>query len=100
MIGVALDTTENILKVGKLKQKELNLPENPVAGLVEQAEGLQRIEALQEDPNEDVYHKAVRILENYYPLEDDGDKDIVDAGAPAASLFGAQMPQGGFNFGS
>merc|ERR1719270_3083572 len=104
MIGVALDAIENILKVGQQKQQENSLPENPVAVLVEQAEGLQRLEALQEDPNEDVYHKAVRLLETYFPLEDDDDRVDVEpiggAQPPQGGFFGAQVPQGGFNFGA
>lgn len=39
----------NMLKIGKQKQQENGLPENPIVSLVEQADGLQRIEALQED---------------------------------------------------
>ena len=72
------------------------MQENPFAMLVEQAEGLQKIEALQEDPNEDVYQKAMKILENYFPLEDD-DAEIADDGV-AGVQFGAQVPQGGFTF--
>jgi len=97
MIAVGLEAIENILKVGKQKQQEQGLGENPFSTLVEQADGLTKIEALQEDPNEDVYQKAMKILENYFPLEDD-DADIAD---DAGILqFGASVPQGGFNFGS
>jgi hypothetical protein len=100
IIGVALEAMENILKVGKQKQQELGMAENPFATIVENVDGTSKIEALQEDPNEDVYQKAMKILENYFPLEDD-DADIADdAGAGAAGqLFGAQVPQGGFTFG-
>jgi len=101
MIGVALDAIENILKIGQQKQQENGLPENPVVALVEQAEGLHRLEALQEDPNEDVYHKAVRLLETYFPLEDDDNGADVDQSGAAqqqGGFFGAQVPQGGFNF--
>merc|ERR1719327_1319939 len=100
IIGVALEAIENILKVGKQKQQEQGLGENPFATLVESCEGTTRIEALQEDPNEDVYRKAMGILENYFPLEDD-DADIGDDGtgnAMSAGFFGAQVPQGGFAF--
>merc|ERR1719436_1773542 len=86
MIGVALDAIENILKTGQQKQNENGLAENPVVALVEQADGQLRIEALQEDPNEDVYHKAVRLLELYFPLEEDGAAvDVVDQSGAAAS---------------
>merc|ERR1711972_619284 len=100
MIGVALDALENILKVGQQKQMENGLAENPVVALVEQADALQRIEALQEDPNEEVYQKAVRMLETYFPLEDDANAaDAGDSMGQAGGFnFGAAMPQGGFNF--
>merc|ERR1719510_2241254 len=101
MIGVALETVEKMLKIGQQKQHLNNLAENPVAVLVEQAEGLQQLEALQEDPNEDVYHKAVRLLETYFPLEDDDRVDVEPIGGaqpPQGGFFGAQVPQGGFNF--
>jgi len=42
------------------------------------------------------------ILEHYFPLEDD-DADIADDGAGNAmnaGVFGAQVPQGGFTFGT
>merc|ERR1712203_211452 len=95
IIGVALEAIENILKVGKQKQQEQGLADNPFAMLVEQADGLQKIEALQEDPNEDVYQKAMKILENYFPLEDD-DAEIAEDVGNNQFQFGAQIPQGGF----
>jgi len=102
IVSVALDAIERILRVGKEKQQENGLADNPVVALVEQADGLQRIEALQEDPNEEVYHKAVKMLEDYFPLEDDnGLADLAESGAPAGGFnFGAAVPQGGFNFGA
>jgi len=101
IVGVALDALENILKVGQQKQMENGLAENPVVPLVEQADGLQRIEALQEDPNEEVYQKAVRMLEMYFPLEDEtaAAAEAGDGMGQAGGFnFGAAMPQGGFNF--
>jgi len=97
IVGVALDAIENILRCGKQTQQENGLPENPVVVLVEQAGGMERIEALQEDPNEDVYQKAMRMLETYFPLADDDDNGIA-AGADTQFQFGAQVPTGGFNF--
>merc|ERR1712232_235550 len=96
IIGVALGALENILNVGKQKQLSDGLPENPFAAAVEQAEGLSRIEQLQEDPNEDVYEKAMHILEKFFPIEDDNAQLQDDGGDPTFQPFGhAQMPQGG-----
>jgi len=97
IVTVALETLDKILKVGKQQQQENGLPDNPIVALVEQADGLSKIEALQEDPNEDVYEKAARILESYFPLEDDGAED---SAVTEGFQFGAQVPQGGFNFGA
>jgi hypothetical protein len=98
IIGVALEALENILRTGKQKQQEQGLAENPFCQILEAADGLPKLEGLQEDPNEDVYSKAMKILENYFPLEE-GDTTIDDSGNQGFQAFGAQMPQGGFNFG-
>jgi len=110
IIGVALITLENILKVGKTKQQEQGLTENPCCALIEQADGLTKIERLQEGPNEDLYQKAVHILEIYFRLDDSDDiaDDAVAAlqwqvqsasqGGPGKFQFGADVPRGGFHF--
>eukprot|EP00929_Paragymnodinium_shiwhaense_P012816 TRINITY_DN120709_c0_g1_i1.p2 TRINITY_DN120709_c0_g1~~TRINITY_DN120709_c0_g1_i1.p2 ORF type:complete len:538 (+),score=181.48 TRINITY_DN120709_c0_g1_i1:69-1682(+) len=99
IVGVALEALENILKVGKADQQERGLAENPVCGLIEQAEGLAKIEALQEDANEDIYSKANHILESYFPLDDDDDIADVSGAQANGFQFGAAVPQGGFTFG-
>jgi len=96
IVGVVLDAMENILRTGQLKQAENGLPENPIVALIEQADGLAKIEACQEDPNEQIYQKAMHLLEKYFPIED-AEGDIADAPATDAP-FGAAMPEGGFNF--
>mmetsp|Transcript_95410 Transcript_95410/g.199619 ORF Transcript_95410/g.199619 Transcript_95410/m.199619 type:complete len:545 (+) Transcript_95410:136-1770(+) len=102
MITVALDTLANILKVGKAQQQENGLPENPIVRLIEEAGGMSRIEALQEDTSEEIYQKAWNLLEKYFPLEEDDADGMGGAGnaAPAAPVFNfsAPMPTGGFNF--
>ncbi len=42
---------------------------NPYAAMVEDAEGLDKIEALQQHQNEDVYVKAVHMLEAFFDIE-------------------------------
>lgn len=99
MIGVALDAIENILRVGKMKQKENGLPENPIVAYVERADGLRRLEHLQEDPNEDIYRKAARLLETYFPLQDEPDWEAANDANNAFGGGGAMPPAGGFQFG-
>mmetsp|Transcript_4089 Transcript_4089/g.10296 ORF Transcript_4089/g.10296 Transcript_4089/m.10296 type:complete len:547 (-) Transcript_4089:277-1917(-) len=99
IIGVALEALENILKVGKQRQTKEGLEENPICVIVESADGLRKLEALQEDPNEDVYEKSQKILETYFPIEEE-DALITDEGVAMQQFqFGAQVPQGGFSFG-
>jgi len=43
---------------------------NPYAQLVDEAEGLDKIEELQNHTNEDIYDKAVNILETFFDVED------------------------------
>jgi HEAT repeat protein len=100
VITVALEALDNILQCGKTRQMEAGLADNPVVKLIEEADGVTKIEALQEDPTEDVYQKAVKILETYFPLEDEDDTIDTDGAAANGFGFGAagQIPQGGFNF--
>jgi len=101
-VGVALEALENILKAGKAKQQVQGMTENPCCALIEQADGLTKLEKLLEDPNEDVYQKAMHVLEGYFPL-DDADGDIADTapqGGNGGMNFGAAVPQGGFTFGA
>jgi hypothetical protein len=58
---------------------------NPFSQLIEDAEGLDKIEALQEHQNEELYEKAVTILETYFDAEEGEDQNL----APAAGQVGA-----------
>jgi importin subunit alpha-1 len=71
IIIVALEGLENILKLGQSDQ-ELGVSGgvNPYAALIDEAEGVDKIEELQNHSNEDIYEKAVSILENYFDVED------------------------------
>ncbi|MEW5301142.1 MAG: hypothetical protein WDW36_004021 [Sanguina aurantia] len=111
IITVALEGLENILKVGETIKK---LPggdgTNPFSQLVEDAEGLDKIESLQDHPNEDLYEKAVHILEVYFDADDGGeDQNLAPSananeyafGAPtAAPAFAQPGAAPAFNFGS
>merc|ERR1719421_979446 len=97
VISVALEALDNILSCGKKRQQEAGLAENPVVNLIEMADGLSKIEALQEDPKQEIYDKAMKILEQYFPLEEDNNEMAETGGFNFGA--GAEIPQGGFNFG-
>jgi importin subunit alpha-2 len=95
-VGVVLDGISNILATAE----KLNETDK-VAMMVEECGGLDKIEQLQAHENEVIYHKALQIIENFFP-----DGDAVDEGvAPKATDSGfefaapdSSVPQSGFQF--
>ena len=105
IITVCLEGLENILKVGEAEKDLGNTGGvNLYAQYIDDAEGLEKIENLQSHDNNEIYEKAVKILETYW-LEDEEDDQVLPAGTEAAQPtfnFGANqptVPSGGFNFG-
>lgn len=102
IITVALEGLENILKVGEKDAKSSD-GMNAFASLIEEAEGLDKIEALQNHQNNDIYEKAVKILESYFAAEEEtGLAPTVDPNQQTyqfgAAAMPQSMPQGGFKF--
>merc|ERR1712098_843694 len=69
---------------------------------IEESEGLDKLENLQTHENEDVYKKALKIIETYFG---DGDEDTELAGNQQGNQFQFSNPApssgaaaGGFNF--
>ena len=91
VILVVLEGLDHILKSGdEIANRRPEFGgENPYLRLVEECDGLTAIENLQTDENEEVYHKAVRILE-YFPQEGQ-----VEA---HGQEFGIPQNVGGFSF--
>ncbi|RWW53614.1 hypothetical protein BHE74_00039893, partial [Ensete ventricosum] len=101
IITVCLEGLENILKVGEA-EKNLGVTggTNPYAQLIEEAEGLDKIENFQSHDNTEIYEKSVKILETYW-LEEEDDAMPGDT-TQTAFDFGnndQSVPSGGFNFG-
>ena len=63
---------------------------------VDEAEGLDKLEQLQNHNNEDVYKKAMHILETYFGLDDEEDEQL----APEAGQQGFVFAQGGAPMGA
>ncbi|KAB1206123.1 Importin subunit alpha-1b [Morella rubra] len=88
IVTVCLDGLENILKVGEAEKNVGSAGDvNLYAQLIDDAEGLEKIENLQSHDNTEIYEKAVKILETYWLEEEDDTMPPGDA------------PQTGFNFG-
>lgn len=70
IITVVLEGLENILKLGA---KEANFQDgsNPFLQDIEVCNGVSKIEGLQLHQNQDIYHKAMHILKEYFQGEED-----------------------------
>ncbi|XP_077231968.1 importin subunit alpha-4-like [Tasmannia lanceolata] len=103
IVTVCLEGLENILKVGEA-EKELgnNDGVNVYTHLIDECDGLDKIENLQSHDNHEIYEKAVKILERYW-VEDEEDEQNLQSGVDETLLeFGASqpsVPSGGFKFG-
>jgi len=93
ILNVALEGLENILRAGEEIRMQNNLDSNPYAEFVESANGLDKIEALQNHSNKDIYEKAHLILETYCDLCDLDDDSGEEGLAPA--IQGGQFQFGG-----
>lgn len=101
IVTVILEGLENILKVG---EEELNQGNtggyNIYAQMIDDAEGLEKIENLQSHDNNEIYEKAVKILSMYWTEEDDDSEhdDPEDNGFKFGNQSG-NAPKGGFYIG-
>jgi len=97
IVSVALEGIENILKCGQRNQNMDGT--NPFVGVVELCGGVDKIEDLQRHENHKIYDMAVKILENYFGVDDDEEEQMVEqegqgfafnpqGGAPAQFSFG------------
>ncbi|KAF5740000.1 importin subunit alpha-2 [Tripterygium wilfordii] len=101
IVTVCLEGLENILKAGEADKNLGNTGDvNIYAQLIDDAEGLEKIENLQSHDNTEIYEKAVKILETYWLEEED--ETMPPGDAPQGFQFGGSevptVPSGGFNF--
>lgn len=96
VIQVVLDGLNNMLK--------LAFPEeDAVAAMVEECGGLDKIEALQNHENVEIYKLAYEIIEHYFADEGEEDAGLVPTATEEGFEFNAAaggdtQPSGGFNF--
>lgn len=102
IVTVCLEGLENILKVGEAEKNQGNTGDvNVFAQMIDEAEGLEKIENLQSHDNNEIYEKAVKILESYWLEEDDEQLATDDAPQSGFNFGGGDLPvpSGGFKFG-
>ncbi|KAF5946877.1 hypothetical protein HYC85_017105 [Camellia sinensis] len=104
IVTVCLEGLENILKVGEAdKEGGMNNGINLYAQTIDESDGLDKIENLQTHDNNEIYEKAVKILERYWAEEDEEEQILQDGinGNQQGFNFGnaqPNLPSGGFNF--
>ena len=83
-VGTLLDAGDALAKVKG--------GDNTFLKAFDEAEGIDKLEALQTHHNEEVYEKAVAILEKHFGEEDDDDENILPQAQAADGMFsfGAQ----------
>jgi importin subunit alpha-1 len=100
---VCLEGLENILKVGEA-DKEMGM--HVYAQLIDEGDGLDKIENLQSHDNNEIYEKAVKILERYWAEEEEEEQNPQENGNGNGNQQGfsfgtnqPNLPPGGFKFG-
>jgi len=99
IVTVALEGLENILKMGQ--QVEAQSGENTYATYIDGEGGLDKIEALQNHAQTEVYEKAMKIIQKYFGFEEEDNSVApgIDNGGQFSFGVPQQQMQGGFNFG-
>ncbi|CAJ1934805.1 unnamed protein product [Cylindrotheca closterium] len=92
IVTIALEGLENILKVGEEEAKATNA-QNQMAVFISEAEGLNKIEDLQQHSNNDIYEKCIKILETYFGVEEEEEMAAL-APTMEGHTFGFGMDQG------
>lgn len=89
IVTIALEGLENILKIGEEDAKNTG-GQNPMAVFISEADGLNKIEELQQHSNNDIYERCIKILETYFGVEDEEEMAEI-APANAGDQFGFGM---------
>ncbi|EDQ92555.1 uncharacterized protein MONBRDRAFT_30932 [Monosiga brevicollis MX1] len=95
IILVCMDAIGRILEAGKQPDGS-----NPVCEWLEEAGGVSLIEQLQDHENEEIYNKALEILETHFAEEDEEDTGMLvpDASGTSFNFATPVLAQGGFDF--
>ena len=103
MQKLMLEAVGTLLEAGETLMKSKG-GDNPFLVAFDEAEGVDKLEALQSHHNEEVYDKAIALLEKHFGEDGDDDENLLPSaqnggftfGAPAA--FGQATQQAAFAF--
>jgi len=91
MVQLALDSVEAVLKVGAKRNVDY-------VTVLDELEGIEGIEALQSHESDEIYTKAVAIIETYLSGEEDDEENVMPGyGQDGMFAFGvaAEKSEGG-----
>ena len=91
VVSVILDGLKNILKSGARVEDNTGVP-NPYTMLLDELGGIDQIENLQSHDNNDIYLKAVGILEEFFGEEDEDDENMTPNVQAEQFAFGVSKP--------
>lgn len=91
---VGMEGLESILKAGEAEKNMGIANVNPYAQMIK---GFDKIENLHNHDNNEIYERAVKILETYWSQEEDT-AAILPNGLPNGNGLQNGIPPGGFNF--
>ncbi|KAL9668222.1 hypothetical protein QQ045_002598 [Rhodiola kirilowii] len=101
-VTVCLEGLENILKVGEAAKVQGSTGGvNLYAQMIDEAEGLDKIENLQSHDNTEIYEKSAKILETYWLEEDEEEATPPGDVSETGFTFGGASnfaPANGFHF--
>lgn len=84
IINLLLQTADKISEVDK------------ICTMIEECKGLDKIEELQNHENDDVYKKALSIIEKYFSEEEP--EEVATANGNYEFSANSSVPEGGFSF--
>ena len=96
IITIALEGLENILKVGDEEARSTG-GQNQMVVYISEADGLSKLEDLQQHSNNDIYDKAIKMLTTYFEVEEDSEMANI-APEMQGDQFGFGMETGTNNF--
>jgi nucleoside 2-deoxyribosyltransferase len=101
MQKLMLEAVGTLLEAGEMVAKQKPGTDNPFLVPFDEADGVDKLEALQSHHNEEIYEKAVALLEKHFGEEGDDDENLLPSTQNGGFSFGAPaMPaaQMGFAF--
>jgi hypothetical protein len=102
IVSVALEGLENILRVGQDEAQKQGRTNSDYGQMIDACGGLDKIESLQTHEQNEIYEKAMKIIEKYFGFESEDAQiapEVQGDNFGFGVAQGMQVPQGGFTFG-